>query len=548
MAEGLNHFSGRGWRRINPETGEEVVDPQEINQNHTAPSEEDYLLVAEDELVEPEDDTSFNDRIDELQELHDKEIRETAEKASALFDQLKDIHFDLIAKKYYQYEDLSEEDVQKVVSLLDQLLPLLPTLANPSPDIEHYSIFDNKNLLMDIFQYLDYPEIHNSIMNHLNEFYPSYNDFTGWCSFFKEYEYQIILRYGKVESKDRVAQELHESKFDYFSSAVGLYTKAFPALLEYAKNNPEFIQELFSNLDERMVDHLCYNCMLCGDQLPINEVILAFEKYSGLTLSKERWAMLIQTWGEGTEQYINRDSKVTSLREGISTGAVNLQMISELAEEVPGIVEVLMDRYGIRFFGRYPKEMLIDSVMAKEGDNRPVWLNVLPYRDHNDAFYESRAIQGLYNQTADEYRPQIYECGGKYGLIKALKHNFDQNGPGEFMILGGHGRPDSIQLGDDTSNIGKLTIDDFSGKGGPRAAAYLKDTATVILESCSTGAAGGIAEEIFQKTGLRVIGPEEPTHMISVTKYKGDKEEPRFAVRFRSNEVNQNLTKIYEKK
>ena len=81
------------------------------------------------------------------------------------------------------------------------------------------------------------------------------------------------------------------------------------------------------------------------------------------------------------------------------------------------------------------------------------------------------------------------------------------------------------------------------GGRAQRAGQFFVDNPTIILSSCSTGAEGGIGQELSKRFGAKVIAPKEPTSMaeIHASKNRGQNE-----FRFNATYAARDSKKLYK--
>jgi hypothetical protein len=232
----------------------------------------------------------------------------------------------------------------------------------------------------------------------------------------------------------------------------------------------------------------------------------------------------------------------------VKLGIKDIDCMLALAQKEPGAIQILNKVYGIRNFGRYPLELLIEQARDEsEQDDTPYGIAVMPYADHNGAFHfqdilgSKKILPSTFEQLKGSgFKLRVAEAGSKIDIARRLitfDRKYGKKNKISFMILGGHGSNNSIQFGDDIfsqdQDIMSLFTVDLLGKGIQRAAGshFFTESPTVILDSCSTGAKNGIAKGISMLTGGDVIGPEldTPGGVVDVEIING---KPIFKVRY----------------
>lgn len=209
------------------------------------------------------------------------------------------------------------------------------------------------------------------------------------------------------------------------------------------------------------------------------------------------------------------------------------QMIS-LERQRQGICKYLFSQYGITNFTRYPEDILINQFDDRENNEKPYGLLLYPKADYGGAFsQDKKVLQELFQQAAGfGYSLRIAECGTKKNVIRILNFVRHHYGSIHFAVVSGHGTVESIRLGkprvvtenkDEKENEDKyqISLADILRVGVIREGVRALESAfipnpTIILNSCSTGKEGGIAQNLSRVLLARVIGPDRPTSLESI--------------------------------
>ncbi len=221
--------------------------------------------------------------------------------------------------------------------------------------------------------------------------------------------------------------------------------------------------------------------------------------------------------------------------------ATHLRRVMEVAAKEPEAIEVLTKQFGIKDFGRYDAEMLLRQYQERDNDEEPYGIVVYPESDHNGAFFHDKdKLKKVADDLGDTHLLRIVEANNKIGVVKQLlklrkkypSHKFS------FAIIGGHGTKDSIQFGspyEHNNNTSHIHTEDLAGPGAGRTAGFFEKGGTIILESCSTGKSGGIAEKLSEVLGVQVVAPDVPTSTkeINVQVKNGA---PHFTIEFEKKE------------
>ena len=208
----------------------------------------------------------------------------------------------------------------------------------------------------------------------------------------------------------------------------------------------------------------------------------------------------------------------------------NLETMRDLEALRPGICRALNEEFGIFCFARYPTALLIEQYARRDDDQLPYGTVFYPKNDHNGAFYYSnQLLSSLFQRLDGKYYLRVFEGGDKVSLAQAfhqLKNRYSTHLI-SFALLGGHGTPQSINLGHPPSSYKTnakdiITTDDLLDPKNIRRhpvgkwSKYFAKGATIILESCSTGMQSGIGQILSQLLGLRVIGPDKDSALNSI--------------------------------
>jgi len=255
---------------------------------------------------------------------------------------------------------------------------------------------------------------------------------------------------------------------------------------------------------------------------------------------------------QGTSLTLMKSWKVSADEVG-QAGAIrrNIDRIEYMESQRPGMTLALKDRYGIQAFGRYPAEALIWQFDHGQKPNLDYGLLVFPREDHNGAFYSDEiTLEDLFNNMlSDEQRWGgfvIIEADNRLEMIRRVNAVRKTCGSASFGIIAGHGTERSIQFGDQFDSGGKLLIEDISmmtavagrfpeNKITRETPPLFKEGSTIILDSCSTGSAGGIGAKISELTRGKVIAPLVPTGIrkIDFIPPLGETPVPSFSVDYK---------------
>lgn len=318
---------------------------------------------------------------------------------------------------------------------------------------------------------------------------------------------------------------------NYLSEIISEFSNQLPKIIHESNESTkrEFFLLLYPFQDQEKNKNIILN-------IPIDEIEnFGFELFNNLKNDwVGGWAKKIR---EKVLQETHLDAKTfheladkwwpvsNNLESRDQTFFRNVQAIIELEKKQPGIVEKLYKEFRIIDFDRYSAELLIDMYENKDKDDLPFGVIIYPLADHNGAFYKNKeALENLYNSIKEKYHIRITEIKDKIQLVnflRKMKTKYKQHKI-SFMILGGHGTKDSIDLGSSQvvgGKANKIHIDDLSDPRAKTKSIFFGEGASLILASCSTGDSSGDKEGIGQKLsnilGIKVIAPREPTNVES---------------------------------
>ena len=197
----------------------------------------------------------------------------------------------------------------------------------------------------------------------------------------------------------------------------------------------------------------------------------------------------------------------------------NLGTLQSLENYRPGSVSLLYNEFGIRDFGRYGSAEITDLIIRQceqiDDKQEPYGLVLSPKHDHLDAL-NFISYAGVYNELAELSEKGLCnisfaEVDSSLSAIRMVNKFRKKYGKMSFMVLEAHGTEMSIQLAEDEF----IEIGDILSRGAASLLDAFTEDATIILNSCSTGAKGGIGE-MMAKQGIRVIAPNIPTALHTI--------------------------------
>ncbi|HEV7702056.1 MAG TPA: hypothetical protein VGO63_01255 [Candidatus Paceibacterota bacterium] len=233
----------------------------------------------------------------------------------------------------------------------------------------------------------------------------------------------------------------------------------------------------------------------------------ALDKYMDQRFGKSTEGVSYFTFFMLCAELISDKELINSGRAGHVTTMFYESLIAmrELESQQPGVLATLKKDFNLDHFGRYPIEMLIKQ--ANEGMQEGMGLAVYSKADHNGTFYSN--VKWLFKQfPTDSKGTCVFETNDPIGDLPALslklRHLIKNGTHIPYVILSGHGTPQSIQYGRHDQEGGDLIVDEKLKEQSRLIMPLLKDT-TLILQSCSTGQE--IARELSELYEATAIGP-----------------------------------------
>lgn len=233
----------------------------------------------------------------------------------------------------------------------------------------------------------------------------------------------------------------------------------------------------------------------------------------------------------------------------------NLQVLYELKQVSSDAPSVLFDQFGITHFGRYTREMLVKQYEERE-IQKPYGIILFPIADHNGAFFHSVMLLDQIQRDLEThgYSVRIVEADSKESVARRLITLDRIYGQGEtghkidFAFIGGHGSKNTVSFGEGEHAREQFTTAEIEGSGiGRGVKQFFTPEAKTMLFSCSTGAEGGIAEEMFERLGLSVQGPKDNAHVARVVVSVTDQNKPLFQIEYEDMNGNNIPTMNYRK-
>ncbi|NTW22903.1 hypothetical protein HGA34_05200 [Candidatus Falkowbacteria bacterium] len=299
-------------------------------------------------------------------------------------------------------------------------------------------------------------------------------------------------------------------------------------------------------------------------------------------LDRETAEKMAEKWQKAKKSLGKDEDGLDQYRE---SHLENIDAVTQLESKQPGAAKEIFEKFGIANFARYPLYALLEQ-LKKADQDLPYGVVALPEADHNGAFLQKRylleKLRGDLMSGGQETR--FIEAASQYELARRLSRMHQQySGAGnkmDYLVIGGHGQPESIQLGEkkqtpppiQTPELSPqeyqeileawnnrhgqeqrmrkdVLIDDLKdggGKGIRRAAGkWFDENAQIVFVSCSTGAEGGFAQTVTNELGFSTIAPNIPAYVKEIKVTFNDQGKPIFDVDFGAADGEQPEAKRY---
>lgn len=224
---------------------------------------------------------------------------------------------------------------------------------------------------------------------------------------------------------------------------------------------------------------------------------------------------IIQAFGLDEAAVISAWHSGTSRKRFDTARTRTLSVMTELEQYQPGLTKALADTFGIKNFGRYSPDLLIDMYREHIESNRPYLLVLQSTEDYNDAFHVPHTMDHLNAQLQNKgFGLKIYECGTELEAYKAALHaKWRHKQTGAFVagvLVSGHGKPQRVILG--VGQQDHLSASRLRDTSLEHLATALAPGARVVFNSCSAGKENNkqthsIAYYMARALGVTAISP-----------------------------------------
>lgn len=361
---------------------------------------------------------------------------------------------------------------------------------------------------------------------------------------------------GRINATSKTtSQETTEAKIEGFSSILILAEKVqepqlLEANLDILLNNLEHWKSL--PLAGRTLDQL-FDYESTQQPLGYQRINKALEervvKKSALGESLSDCGEIVQVLrenGDGANYAARMLIHRVFERRGFDLGIIkdwsdsekyHLEAIEALEKERPGIVNVLHNEYGISCFGLYPQDLLIKQYDSRDDRSMPFGIYLSARGEPNGPSSRGNVnylLLDLDKEMKGKFLLRIVEAGGRLSVIKnllKLNKRYGLSQKIQFAIVTGHGEKDRIIFG--TRSDQDLRIEDLDGRSASKSGEIFVEHPIIILESCTTGAEGGIAQRLSKAMQAEVIAPDRPGFLDAIS-FNQEGEKAMLDAEFRS--------------
>lgn len=207
--------------------------------------------------------------------------------------------------------------------------------------------------------------------------------------------------------------------------------------------------------------------------------------------SHEHYCALFEMCGVSPE-YMEEQVRRSGTKKVLDDVLVNHIILCAYADNrMPAHVRVLVEKYRISFFTRYPKEVLASMCAPEQDESKEVCVVLQAKSDHNN-FSDGKV--GMYTTLARNRRVVVYEVATKADMYSALReegeHLARKGKKIQGVVYAGHGGSDLVQMGYPYSR----TSTELAREAVPYFTPlrqFVASDAQLVLASCSTGREDG---------------------------------------------------------
>jgi hypothetical protein len=136
----------------------------------------------------------------------------------------------------------------------------------------------------------------------------------------------------------------------------------------------------------------------------------------------------------------------------------NATSMTVLNDHIPGATHFLWKYFGIKNFGRYPIEALVEQTVKSADTKSPYGVAFFPRYDWSGNFYgRSDVYEGLLRDLNPDYRLRIFEVSSTYQVLSSTRKCMERWGERgnkiSFAIFAGHANKYSFVFNHKNSRI-----------------------------------------------------------------------------------------------
>lgn len=188
----------------------------------------------------------------------------------------------------------------------------------------------------------------------------------------------------------------------------------------------------------------------------------------------------------------------------------NLQAMKQVKDEFgEEALLKLHKEYGICHFGRYPIELY--KQILEHDPELPTATLIYPYVDQVAVFYEDQETFRTLMSSTQKFNFNLIEAGDgtdAYSRVKNLREEYPDEDV-DLVIIGGHGQPDSLSLGNEAMGEGSTITKELLSPSVLRLTNRLvHEETTLIFVSCNVGKKvdeGSLAKHVFDGTKVKKV-------------------------------------------
>jgi hypothetical protein len=214
-------------------------------------------------------------------------------------------------------------------------------------------------------------------------------------------------------------------------------------------------------------------------------------------------------------------------KDEVTLGAIqNIEAMRYLERTKPGSVSALRNQFGIRHFGRYPENLLLEQCQEIDNSSKPYGVMFSAVDDHNGAFRTDWGdTKFLWDSLEGKYLLRAFEFDRKFSLGRRLVESDNKYGKDNkisFSVFRGHAEKNRVIFGKHKENVWNflsrtlfkksiptsITSEDLEGEGFKRAKKFFIESPHFIFEACSAGEEGGIVQKVSKTYEGEALGQD----------------------------------------